>query len=118
MSTLDIAPRPTGRRETRSRLEPSLILIRLTPLELRRSPMPFMLPLVALLLWFDALRTGQSLPAVWTQRAAILPDHVLPDLGPIAAGMAALVGGREHRRGMRDLAESTARPRWLRELAT
>jgi hypothetical protein len=118
MSILDTAPRPTGRREARSRLEPALILIRLTLLELRRSPMPFMLPLVALLFWFDALRTGQNLPAVWTQRAAILPDHVLPDLGPLAAGMAAWVGGREHRRGMRDLAESTARPRWLRELAT
>jgi hypothetical protein len=118
MSVLDTAPRPTGRREARLRLGPSLILIRLTLLELRRSPMPLMLPLVALLFWFDALRTGQNLPAVWTQRAAILPDHVLPDLGPIAAGMAAWIGGREHRRGMRDLAESTARPRWLRELAT
>ena len=117
MNTLETAPRRTGRDESRPRLESSRILARLTLLEVRRSPMPFMIPLVALLFWFDALRTGQDLPALWTQRAAILPDHVLPDLGPIAAGMAAWVAGREHRRGMSDLAESTARPRWLRELA-
>jgi hypothetical protein len=117
MSTLDSAPLRTERDETRSRFESLRILARLTLLEARRGPMPFMIPLVALLFWFDALRTGQNLPALWTQRAAILPDHVLPDLGPIAAGMAAWVAGREHRRGMADLAESTARPRWLRELA-
>ena len=118
MSALETTPRPTEYGEARSRLEPARILTRLTLLEFRRSPMPFMLPLVALLFWFDALRTGQNLPPVWTQRAAILPNHVLPDLGPIAAGMAAWVGGREHRRGMTDLAESSARPRWLRVLAT
>jgi hypothetical protein len=94
------------------------ILLRLTLLELRRSPMPLMLPLVAALFWFDALRTGQNLPAIWTQRASILPDHVLPDVGPIAAGMAAWAGGREQRRGTGDLATSTARPRWLRHLAS
>jgi hypothetical protein len=117
MSALEIAPQATARRQALSRLDPARVLARLLLLEIRRSPMPFMLPLVALLFWFDALRTGQNLPPVWTQRAEILPEHVLPDLGPIAAGMAAWAGGREHRRGMADLAESTARPRWLRELA-
>ena len=101
----------------RSYPESIRILLRLALLELRRSPMPLMLPMVAGLFWFDALRSGQGLPAIWTQRAAILPDHVLPDLGPISAGMAAWIGGRERRRGMGDLAESTARPRWLRQLA-
>lgn len=118
MSALEIAPQAAARDQEPSRLDPARVLARLTLLELRRSPMPFMLPLVALLFWFDALRTGQNLPPVWTQRAAILPNHVLPDLGPVAAGMAAWVGGREHRRGMADLAGSTARPRWSRELAT
>ena len=93
-------------------------LVRLMLLELRRSPMPLMLPVIAALFWFDALRTGQGLPAIWTQRASILPDHVMPDLGPVSAGMAAWIGGREQRRGLGDLAESTARPRWLRQLAT
>lgn len=118
MSAIEIAPRPTGRPDTgRGRTESIRILLRLTLLELRRSPMPLMLPLVAVMFWFDALRSGESLPAMWVQRASILPDHVLPDLGPIAAGMAAWVAGREQRRGMGDLAESTARPRWLRQLA-
>jgi hypothetical protein len=113
MSTIEIAPRPAGRRRTES----VRILARLTLLELRRSPMPLMLPLVAAVFWFDALRSGQSLPAIWTQRAAILPDHVLPDVGPISAGVAAWIAGREQRCGMADLAATTARPRWLRQLA-
>ncbi len=107
-------PSGAGRPPT----EPIRILLRLTLLELRRSPMPLMLPLVAALFWFDALRTGENLPAIWTQRASILPNHVLPDVGPIAAGMAAWAGGREQRRGTGDLTTSTARPRWLRHLAS
>lgn len=119
MTTTDAATLQTGRPGAgRPPTEPVRILLRLTLLELRRSPMPLMLPLVAALFWFDALRTGQNLPAIWTQRASILPDHVLPDVGPIAAGMAAWVGGREQRRGTGDLATSTARPRWLRHLAS
>jgi hypothetical protein len=119
MSAIDTVPQHTGRSgAARSHAESIRILLRLVLLELRRSPMPLMLPLVAALFWFDALRTGQGLPAIWTQRASILSDHVLPDLGPICAGMAAWIGGREQRRGMGDLAESTARPRWLRQLAS
>lgn len=124
MSAIDTVPGRTGRSGPsgrsagqRSRVESIRILLHLTLLELRRSPMPLMLPLVAALFWFDGLRTGQGLPAIWTQRASIVPDHVLPDIGPIAAGMAAWIGAREQRRGMSDLAESTARPRWLRQLA-
>lgn len=117
MSAIDL-PRHTGRPGARRpRAESIRILSRLALLELRRSPMPLMLPLVAALFWFDALRTGESLPPIWPQRASILPDHVLPDLGPVCAGMAAWVGGREQRRGMGDLAASTARSRWLRQLA-
>lgn len=118
MSAIDIVPRHTGRPGARrSRAESIRILTRLALLELRRGPMPLMLPLVAALFWFDALRTGENLPPIWTQRAAILPDHVLPDLGPVCAGMAAWIGGREQRRGMGDLTASTARSRWLRQLA-
>jgi hypothetical protein len=112
------APQPAGRSGAgRGTVESLRILIRLTLLELRRSPMPLILPPAAALFWFDALRTGGTLPAIWTQRASVLPDHLMPDLGPVTAGMAAWVAGREQRRGMGDLAESTARPRWLRQLA-
>jgi hypothetical protein len=118
MSTVDTTPQHTALSGGRgSHLGPARTVLRLALLEARRSPMPLMLPMVAALFWFDALRTGQNLPPLWTQRAAILPDHVLPDLGPVSAGMAAWIGGREARRGMADLAESTARPRWLRQLA-
>lgn len=117
MSAIENTPRPAQPGTGRGRAESLRILVRLTLLELRRSPMPVILPLIAAMFWFDALRSGANLPAIWTQRASILPDHVLPDIGPIAAGVAAWVAGREQRRGMGDLAESTARPRWLRQLA-
>lgn len=118
MSAIDTVPGHADRfSASRPRAESVRILLRLALLELRRSPMPLMLPLVAVLFWFDAVRTGDGLPVIWTQRASILPNHVLPDFGPVCAGMAAWIAGREQRRGMGDLAESTARPRWLRQLA-
>jgi hypothetical protein len=120
MSAIDVEPRGTahdGGEDPRAGIKPLRILARVALIHARRSPMPLIVPLIAALIWFDALRTGDSLPAIWTQRVAVLPDHVMPDLGPITAGMAAWIGGREHGRGMSDLVESTARPRWLRQLA-
>jgi hypothetical protein len=122
MSLLDTVPGRTGGEPDRGRYAPGALtplrtLLRITVIEARRSSMPLMLPLAAALFWFDAVRSGQGLPPVWTQRASILPDHVLPDLGPISAGWAAWAATREHRRGMLDLAESTAYPRWLRLLS-
>ena len=119
MSALSAAPQAGDRTgdPARPRVETVRTLARVVLLELRRSPVPLMLPLVAALFWFDGIRTGTGLPPVWTQRASILTNHVLPDVGPISAGAAAWIAGREHRRGMADLLAATARPRWLRQVA-
>ncbi len=91
---------------------------RLLAIEVRRNTLPWMLPVAAALLWFDAIRTAQNYPPVWDQMSAIITGHVMPDVGPFAAGLAAWIGARENRCGLGDLLTTTARPRWIRQLAS
>jgi hypothetical protein len=39
--------------------------------------------------YFDALRTAEEFPPLWTQRASIIPDHMSWAFGVFAAGLAA-----------------------------
>ena len=90
---------------------------RLLRLELRRSPMPWTFPLLAALFAFDPYRTAMGYPAVWTIRASVLPNKMLPDFVVFVVGIAAWVGSRDGRRHTLDLVEMTPRPRWAGQLA-
>jgi ABC-type transport system involved in multi-copper enzyme maturation permease subunit len=117
MSTVDIpvrtAPPPSAAAVSLLRRYRRLLLI-----ESRRSAMPVLLPLVALLFYFDAFRTANGMVPTWTMRAAVIPNHVFADIGPFTAGLSAWMGAREKQRGMSDLLSTTPRPRWGRQVAT
>jgi hypothetical protein len=84
-------------------------------LELKRSAVPWVLPLLAAVFYFDALRTADGFPPVWAQRAAIIPDHMTWGFGVFAAGLAAWAGSREGRRKTLDLVGTTPRAAWVRQ---
>ena len=93
---------------------------RLLWLELRRNPMPWILPLIAVLFWFDSYRPSTTQPPIWALRTFwnMGQGHTIIDFGPFVAGVAAWAGSRDGRRGIADLVTATARPRWAAQLAT
>jgi hypothetical protein len=93
---------------------------RLLRIELRRNAMPWILPLIAALLWFDSYRPSTATPPLWVFRTFwnMGQGHTIIDFGPLVAGMAAWMGSRDGRRGIADLVTATARPRWTAQLAT
>jgi hypothetical protein len=95
-------------------------MLRLWRIELRRSPMPLILPLIALLFWFDSYRpsTSQALVYPLVTFWNMGQGHTIIDFGPFVAGMAAWIGSRDGRRGTADLLTATPRPRWVAQLAT
>jgi hypothetical protein len=102
-------------RAGRVRLMPPGRLLRL---ELRRNPMPWMVPLLAVLIWFDTYQTTMSFPPYWIQRAMILQTHAVSDFQPFVVGVAAWMGSRDSRRGTTDLVTVTSRPRWGAQFVT
>jgi hypothetical protein len=84
-------------------------------LELKRSAVPWVLPLLAALFYFDSLRTADGFPPVWTLRASVIYDHMSFTFGTFAAGLAAWAGSREGRRKTRDLIGTTPRAAWARQ---
>lgn len=94
-----------------------LAVARILRIELRRNEMPWILPLVAALFWFDSYRYGSQLP-LWSQRTFwnMGQGHALLDIGPFAAGVAAWVASRDGRRETIDLVTAVARPRWTLQL--
>lgn len=91
---------------------------RLLFLEMRRNPWPYLIPLVAILFYFDAYRAAAGYPAVWGVRASVIGNHLVPDLVPFAAGICAWTGSREARNNAGDLMTVTVRPAWARRGAT
>jgi hypothetical protein len=93
---------------------------RLLRLELRRNAMPWMVPLIAVLFWFDCYRVAAAAPPLWIQRTfdSFGQGHALIDFGPFVAGVAAWMGSRDSRHGLSDLATAMARPRWAAQLAS
>ena len=93
---------------------------RLLWIELRSSAMPWMLPVIAVLFWFDSYRPSAGQPPFWVLRTFwnMGQGHTIIDFGPFVAGVAAWMGSREGRRGMVDLATAAARPRWAAQLVT
>ena len=93
---------------------------RLLWLELRRNAMPWMLPVIAVLFWFDSYRPSTSQPPLWLLRTFwnMGQGHTIVDFGPFVAGVAAWMGSRDGRRGMADLVTITVRSRFAAQLAT
>jgi hypothetical protein len=87
---------------------------RLLRLELTRNAVPYVLPLLAAVFYFNTLRTADGFPPVWTLRASVIGDHMLFEFSAFAGGMAAWAGSRERRRKTLDLAGTTPRAVWAR----
>jgi hypothetical protein len=93
---------------------------RLLRVELRRNAMPWILPLIAALFWFDSYRPSTGTPPLYGLRTFwnMGQGHTILDFGPFVAGVAAWMGSRDGRRGLADLVTTTSRPRWAAQLAT
>jgi hypothetical protein len=87
---------------------------RVLRLEIKRSVVPWVLPLLAALFYFDTIRTASGFPPVWTLRASAITDHMLNDFSVFGAGLAAWVGSREGRRKTSDMVAATPRAAWAR----
>ena len=94
-------------------------LARLLWVELRHNAMPLVLPLIAVLFWFDSYRIAATLPPLWVWRMFYIlgQGHALIDFAPFVAGVAAWMGSRDGRRGTGDLVTATVRPHWEVQLA-
>jgi hypothetical protein len=83
-------------------------------LEFKRNAVPYVLPLLAAVFFFDTLRTADGFAPVWTLRASAITDHMLFEFSAFAGGLAAWAGSREGRRKTTDLVASTSRAAWAR----
>jgi hypothetical protein len=103
-----------------SHLAPPLSFLRMLRIELRHNAMPWVLPLIAALFWFDSYRPSTATPALWVLRTFwnMGQGHTIIDFGPFVAGVAAWMGSRDGRRRTADLVTATARPRWTAQLIT
>jgi len=93
-------------------------IVRLLRLELRRSPWPWIIPLLVGLFYFNTYRTALGYAPVWAVRASLIGNQLVPDFVPFAAGMAAWMGSREVRRNAADLVAATPRAGWARRGVT
>jgi hypothetical protein len=84
-------------------------------LEFKHSAVPYMLPLLAAVFYFNTLRTADGFPPVWTLRASVIPDHMLFEFSAFAGGLAAWAGSREGRRKTADMVATTPQATWARQ---
>jgi hypothetical protein len=84
-------------------------------LEFKRNAAPYVLPLLAAVFYFNAVRTADRFPPVWTLRASTIPDQMLFEFTAFAGGLAAWAGSRDGRRKTVDLVAATPRPAWARQ---
>jgi len=103
-----------GRPPTARRMASLAAAGRLLRLELKRNAMPYVLPLLAAVFFFDTVRTAGGFPPVWTVRASAIGDHMLFEFSAFAGGIAAWAGSRERRRKALDLVASTPCAAWAR----
>ena len=111
---------PVRHRTPRATSAVPLGAARLLRVELRRNAMPWVLPLIAALFWFDSYRPSTGTAQLYGLRTFwnMGQGHTIIDFGPFVAGVAAWMGSRDGRRGLADLVIATARPRWAAQLAT
>jgi hypothetical protein len=100
------------------RVPPAAAPARLLRIELRRSTMLWLLPLLAVLFYLSTYRPAMDNPPFWNIRSAMLQSHAMLVLAPLLAGAGAWIGSRDGRRGMADLIGVTAVPHWAAQLAT
>jgi hypothetical protein len=115
------ADAPARRRVPRApRIAPLQTTGRLLRIELRHNAMPWILPLIAVLFWFDSYRPSVAQPPIWAMRTFwnMGQGGTIVDFGPIVAGLAAWIASRDGRRGLADLTTAAARPRWAAQIAT
>ena len=114
------ATAPVRQRLPRGTSAVPLSAVRLLRVELRRNAMPWVLPLIAALFWFDSYRPSTGTAQLYALRTFwnMGQGHTIIDFGPFVAGVAAWMGSRDGRRGLADLVTATARPRWAAQLAT
>jgi hypothetical protein len=84
-------------------------------LEFKRNAVPYVLPLLAAVFFFNTVRTADGFPPIWTLRASVIPDHMLFEFSAFAGGLAAWAGSREGRRKTADLVATTPRAAWARQ---
>jgi hypothetical protein len=99
------------------RVAPAAGPARLLRIELRRSPMLWLLPVLAAAFYVSTYRPAMDNPAFWNIRSAMVQTHTMLVFAPLLAGAAAWVGSRDGRRGLVDLVGVTAVPRWAGQLA-
>jgi hypothetical protein len=89
-------------------------------IELRRNTVPWILPLIAALFWFDSYRPSTSQTPIWVLRTFwnLGQGHTIIDFGPFVAGVAAWIASRDGRRGTADIVTAAAGPRWTAQLTT
>jgi hypothetical protein len=111
---------PLRHRTPRATRAVPLNAARLLRVELRRNTMPWILPLIAALFWFDSYRPSTGASPLYGLRTFgnMGQGHTIIDFGPFVAGVAAWMGSRDGRRGLADLVTATPRPRWAAQLAT
>jgi hypothetical protein len=114
------AAAPARHRTSRVTSAVPLNAARLLRVELRRNTMPWILPLIAALFWFDSYRPSSGTSPLYPLRTYwnMGQGHTILDFGPFVAGVAAWMGSRDGRRGLADLVTATVRPRWAAQLAT
>jgi hypothetical protein len=112
MTAAGISLRPG--RATARRMACLTATRRLLLLELKRSAVPYLLPLLAAAFYVNTVRTADGFPPVWTLRASVIGDHMLFEFSAFAGGLAAWAGSRERRRNTLDLAATTPRATWAR----
>src|ERR1700729_978103 len=83
-------------------------------LEFKRNAVPYVLPLLVAVFYFDTLRTADGFAPVWALRASAIGDHMLFEFSAFAGGLAAWAGSREGRRKTVDLVAPTPRAAWAR----
>src|SRR5258707_1125188 len=96
-----------------------LTAARLLRLELRRNAMPWILPLIAALFWFDSYRPSTGMPPIWILRTFwnMGQGHTIIDFGPFVAGVAAWMGSPGGRRGTAAPVTPPPPPPWAVQLA-
>jgi hypothetical protein len=110
---------PARHRPPRAGGVVTLTAARLLRIELRRSAMPWILPVIAVLFWFDSYRFGSGMPPYWVLRTFwnMGQGRAFMDFAPFVAGVAAWTGSRDGRRRTADLVAGAVWPRWAAQLA-